>query len=83
MFCCLLSIVKLFLLKLILDPNDCNKLTIVSISFTLGKFFRKTFFLDNKVAAKIGREAFFEPDIFICPLSLFAPKTSSFCITIL
>ena len=35
---------------------------------------------DNKVAAKIGSEAFFEPDIFTCPLSLFAPKTSSFCI---
>ena len=28
------------LLKLMLDPNDCNKLAIVSISLTLGKFFR-------------------------------------------
>ena len=77
----ILSITKLLLLNLILDPNDCNKLTIVSISFTLGKFFNNTFFFDNKVAAKIGRDAFFEPDIFICPLSLFAPKTSSFCMT--
>ena len=79
--CLILSITKLFWLNLILDPNDCNKLTIVSISFTLGKFFNKSFFFDNKVAAKIGRDAFFEPDIFICPLSLFAPKTSSFCMT--
>ena len=34
---------------------------------------------DKRVAARIGREAFFEPEIFIWPLSLFAPKTSNFC----
>ena len=28
----------------------------------------------------IGNDAFLEPEIFICPLSLFAPKTSNFCI---
>jgi len=31
------------------------------------------------VAARIGKDAFLEPDIVICPLSLFAPKTSNFC----
>ena len=40
-------------------------------------------FLESNVAANIGSEAFLEPDISIVPLSLFAPKTSSFCITIL
>ena len=34
----------------------------------------------NRVAAKIGKEAFFEPEILISPLSLLAPKTSNFCI---
>ena len=48
------------------------------MSLTFGKFFKLTFLLDNKVAAKIGNEAFLEPEIFICPLSLLAPKTSSF-----
>ena len=47
------------------------------------KFVKKTFLLDNKEAAKIGRDAFLEPDILICPLSLFAPKTSNFFIIII
>ena len=34
----------------------------------------------DDIAASIGIDAFFDPDILICPLSLFAPKTSSFCI---
>ena len=38
-----------------------------------------SYYWDNKVEAKMGNEAFFEPDIFICPLSLLAPKTSNFC----
>ena len=33
----------------------------------------------NAGLAKIGSEAFLEPDIFICPLSVLAPKTSNFC----
>ena len=40
----------------------------------------ESLFFDNKVDAKIGNEAFFDPEILICPLSLFLPKTSSFCI---
>ena len=47
------------------------------------KFFKVIFLFDNKVAANIGREAFLEPEIFTVPLSLFAPKTSSFCMIIL
>ena len=31
------------------------------MSLTFGKFFKLTFLLDNKVAAKIGNEAFLEP----------------------
>ena len=74
-----LSIAKVFLSNFIFEPRDCNKFIIVSISLTFGTFFKKTFFEDNKVAASMGREAFFEPDILISPLSLFEPKTSSFC----
>ena len=78
--CCLeLSMINFCLSNFIFDPNDCSKLIIVSISLTFGKLFKKILSLASKVAAKIGKEAFFEPDIFICPLSLLAPKTSSFC----
>ena len=41
------------------------------------------FLFDNKVAAKIGKEAFLDPEILICPLSLAAPKTSNFFMIIL
>ena len=34
---------------------------------------------DNKDAARIGSDAFLEPEIVICPLSFLAPKTSNFC----
>ena len=37
----------------------------------------------DEVAASIGRDAFLDPDILTVPLSLFAPKTSIFCIIIL
>ena len=83
LFCFELSITISFLSNLIIEPNDRSKDIIVWISFTFGKFFKKIFFLDNKVAANIGKEAFFEPDILIWPLSLFAPKTSNLCIVIL
>ena len=78
-FCSKLSIIICFFSIFILEPNDLSKVNIVSISLTLGKFLRITFLLDNKVAAKIGKDAFLEPDILICPLSFFAPKTSNFC----
>ena len=47
---------------------------------TFGKFFKVILFFESNVAAKIGNDAFFDPEIFICPLSLFAPRTSSLCI---
>ena len=83
LFCFELLIVSIFLLYFVTEPNDCNKFIIVSISFTIGKLLKWIFLLLNKVAAKIGKEAFFEPEILICPLSLFAPKTSSFFMFIL
>ena len=49
------------------------------MSCTFGKFLMVIFLFVNKVAAKMGNEAFFEPEIFICPLSLVAPKTSNYC----
>ena len=54
-----------------------------NLSFTFGKFDKYIFLSDKIVDAKIGREAFLDPEILIWPLSLFAPKTSSFCIIIL
>ena len=69
----------LFLSNFTLDPNDWSNVSIVSISLTLGRFFKMIFLFDKSVAARIGSEAFLEPEIFICPLSLLAPKTSSFC----
>ena len=53
--------------------------TMLKLLKSLGSKIR----LDKRVAARIGREAFLEPEILICPLSLFAPKTSNFCIVIL
>ena len=41
------------------------------------------FWSDNSVAARIGKDAFLEPEIFICPLSFAAPKTSNFFMIIL
>ena len=69
-----------FLLYLIFDPKERNNKIIVSISLTFGKLYIVAFLLDNKVAAKIGSEEFFEPEIFIVPLSFFAPITSNFSI---
>ena len=59
--------------KIIFEPRDFNKLIIVLISFTFGKFLIITFFSNNKVAASIGKDAFFEPEILTCPLSLQGP----------
>ena len=41
-------------------------------------FVNNIFFPDSKVAARIGKEAFLEPEILICPLSFDTPKTSNF-----
>ena len=79
LFCLELSMMVLFLSNFTLDPNDWSNVNIVSISLTLGRFFKMIFLFDKSVAARIGNEAFLEPEIFICPLSLLAPKTSSFC----
>ena len=40
LFCLKLLIINLFLLNFVFDPNDCNKLIIVSMSFTFGKLFK-------------------------------------------
>ena len=64
-----------FAINLLSDFNNNN---IVSISFTFGRLLNCIFLSDSKVAANIGNEAFFEPEILTCPLSIFAPKTSSF-----
>ena len=53
------------------------------ISLTLGRFDKTIFLSDNKVAARIGKDAFLEPEILICPLSFAAPKTSNFFMIIL
>ena len=49
----------------------------------LGRFAKDIFLSDNNVAARIGRDAFLEPEILICPLSFAAPKTSNFFMIIL
>ena len=64
----------------IFEPKELSNKIIVSISFTFGKFNILIFLLDNKVAAKIGREEFFDPEIFIIPLSFLAPTTCNFSI---
>ena len=43
------------------------------ISLTLGKFFIITGSSNNKVEAKIGNDAFFEPEIKTLPLTLQGP----------
>ena len=59
--------------KIIFDQRDFNKLSIVSISLTLGKFLIVTGLSNNKVAARIGRDAFLEPEIETLPLILQGP----------
>ena len=41
------------------------------------------FLFDSNVAARIGRDAFLDPEILMCPLSFAAPKTSNFFMIIL
>ena len=49
------------------------------MSFTRGTFFSVTFFA-KIVAAKIGKVAFFDPEIDIDPLNSLLPLIKSFCI---
>ena len=49
-------------------------------SFTKGIFLISIFLSPNIDAAKIGRVAFFEPDIWTTPDKTFLPLTKSFCI---
>ena len=61
-----------------------KKIEIAGSLPTRGETYKSDIFLsDNKVAAKIGRDAFLEPEILTCPLSLPAPKTSNFFMIIL
>ena len=62
--------------------RDFKSNNIVSISFTFGRLLKCIFLSESRVAASIGNEAFFEPEILTCPLSIFAPKTSNFSIII-
>ena len=59
--------------KIIRDPRDFNKLSIVFISLTRGKFLIITGLSNSKVAARIGRDAFFDPEIETLPLTLQGP----------
>ena len=65
--------VLLFLESTILDPKDSNKLNIVSISFTRGRFSKITGLSKRIVEAKMGRAAFLLPEIFTVPLVLHGP----------
>ena len=66
--------------KIIFEPRDLNKLNIVFMSFTLGKFLITTGLSNNKVAAKIGNEAFFDPEIKTLPLTLQGPSSRNLSI---
>ena len=48
------------------------------MSLTLGKFLITTGLSNNNVAANIGRDAFFEPEIETLPLILQGPLTVSY-----
>ena len=45
----------------------------VEISFTSGIFFKIIFSSISKVAARIGKDAFLDPEISIVPKSFFSP----------
>ena len=62
---------------------DFNKVIIVSISLTLGKFFITTSLSNNNVAAKIGREEFLEPGIETFPLILEGPLIKNLSIYVI
>ena len=57
-----------------------NNSIIVKTSLTKGIFFKVMGLLVKTAAAKIGKLAFFDPDIFIDPDKIFFPLMISFCI---
>jgi hypothetical protein len=67
--------------KIILDPRDFNKLSIVFISLTRGKFLIITGLSNNRVAARIGKDAFFDPEIETLPFTLQGPSIRNLSIT--
>ena len=72
----------LFLLNFISEPRDFKRFIIVSMSLTRGKFFIMTSFSNKIVDAKIGKAAFFEPEIEISPFILQGPLTINLSIII-
>ena len=60
-------------------PINFKSSIIVKISFTKGTLDRRMF-LPKIDAAKIGNEAFFEPEMAIVPDKSFFPLIKSFCI---
>ena len=79
LFKLLVSINFCLLLTFIFIPINLNSSSIVKISFTKGKFVSLTL-LANIQPARIGRVAFFDPEIFIEPDRDFLPLIKSFCI---
>ena len=59
--------------KIILEPRDFNKFNIVLMSLTLGKLLITTGLSNKSVAANMGKDAFFEPEIETLPLILQGP----------
>ena len=57
-----------------------SKFNIVFISLTLGRFLIVTVLLNNKVAANIGNDAFFDPEIKTLPLILQGPSIKNLSI---
>ena len=64
-------------LILIFNPINFNNLIIVNMSSTNGTFTNLVF-EDKIVAAKIGKEAFLDPDIEILPDNSFFPLINNF-----
>jgi len=60
-------------------PINFNNSDIVKMSFTSGTLVSFTL-LHKIVAAKIGNEAFLDPEIEITPDSSFFPLINNFCI---
>ena len=58
---------------------NLKRSVIVNISLTKGIFLSTNFFVKIE-AASIGKDAFFEPEIFIVPLILFFPFINNLCI---
>ena len=71
----MLLLLIIFVFKTIKFSNSI----IVNISLTSGMFFRRTF-LASIDAARIGKAAFFDPDMEIFPDNSLLPLINNFCI---